>query len=154
MKERLLILLGHEEEERRRAINKSISSLNADVIEAKTGEEIIKHTTENNFSCIIISYCLPDYESFSLVNELRWQGISTPIIIISEYKNKFVVFTVKNGSISYMPKNHTLPRILTSAIEDVTDFYKIIPQSVEDQIKLLKDISEAAKCCGNYMAAI
>jgi len=153
VKERMLILLGHEEEERRNAINRSISGLNADIVEVETGEEIIERAKKEIFSCIVISYGLPDYESFSLVNELRIQKISTPIIIVSEYRNKFVVFTVKNGSTNYIPKNNTLPKILASAIEDVTDFYKV-PQSVEGQIKFLKNISEAAKCCGNYMAAM
>jgi len=153
VKERLLILLGHEEENRRKAINKSISVLNADVIEVETGEEVIEEAKKETFSCIIISYCLPDYESFALVNELRLQGTPTPIIIVSEYKNKFVVFTVKNGSTNYIPKNNSMPKILAAAIEDVTDFYKI-PQSVEGQIKLLKTISEAAKNCGHYVAAM
>ena len=104
MKERMLILLGHEEEERRNAINRSISELNADIVEVETGEEIIERAKKEIFSCIVISYGLPDYESFSLVNELRIQEISTPIIIVSEYRNKFVVFTVKNGSTNYIPK--------------------------------------------------
>ena len=150
----MLILLGHEEKEGRKAIGERISDLNADVKEVETGEEIIELAKKEIFSCIIISYYLPDYESFALVNELRLQGISTPIIIVSEYRNKFVVFTVKNGSTNYIPKNHAMPKILASAIEDVTDFYKGVPQSVEGQIKLLKNISEAAKSYGNYMAAM
>lgn len=146
--------MGHEEKERRDAIKESISDLNADIIEVETGKEIIELTKKETFSCIIISYYLPDYESFSLVNELRLQGISAPIIIVSEYRNKFVVFTIKNGSTNYRPKNQVIPKILSSAIEDVTDFYSEIPQSVEGQIELLKNISEAAKSYGNYMAAI
>lgn len=129
----LFLLVVDDDDVDREMVMKSLVSLNAKVIEAKTGEECLKHLDENTFDCILIDHVLPDHDSTSLIKEIKFRNYDTPIIVITGQGDEVLAVTLmKLGALDYIPKDRVdgmLAKTVRNAIriklsEEKIEFYR------------------------------
>ncbi len=81
------ILVIEDDDVVRTLIQRVLEKNNYDVTAASQAEDGEKLALEEQFDCIILDLALPDKNGLDVCNELRQNGITTPILILSARKN-------------------------------------------------------------------
>ncbi len=103
------------------------SSYNFSVCETEIAGEALSLLKENSFHCIILDYILEGTDGIKILEKLRDNNISIPVIILTEHGDEIAaVKAMKAGAYDYLPK-----RILAES-----NFPNILIKSVINAIKL------------------
>ncbi len=87
-----------------------------------SGQACLEQCATENFDAILLDYKLPDLTGLEVLNQLRDQGIKTPVIIVTgQGDEKVAVEAMKSGAADYVVKEHnylaTLPKLIASVID-------------------------------------
>ena len=77
------ILLVEDEESNRTVLSLLLENLGLKVTTVTNGREAIEITRQQNFDAILMDIQLPDLSGYEVTQQLRRQGIETPVIALS-----------------------------------------------------------------------
>jgi FixJ family two-component response regulator len=82
-KEQAMIYVIDDDESIRKAFKRLLRSVNHEVETFSSAEEFLQSKKQDKNSCIIIDITMPGLTGFDLQRELKAQGSSVPVIVIS-----------------------------------------------------------------------
>lgn len=131
---KVLILIADDDEVDRKMLKRSLSQLNAEIVELLDGSDVLQCLKEKKYDCLILDYLLPNCDGLKLVKDIRETGISTPIIVITGHGDEMLAVSfLKAGAQDYLPKDKvnedTLCQAVINAIRlkkywDEREYYK------------------------------
>ena len=111
------ILIADDEEPIRRLISKILESEGMNPFQAANGPETLAITRKQAFDLIILDVIMDGMDGFTVLRELRSQGITTPVIILSGRKEDCdKVFGLEIGADDYITKPFS-PPVLTAKVK-------------------------------------
>jgi DNA-binding response OmpR family regulator len=77
------VLIVDDDEAIRKLLAKVLSSNGIDPDTAANGEQALQCITHNDFQLILLDIMMPEMDGFQLIQKIRKQGITVPVIVIS-----------------------------------------------------------------------
>ncbi len=119
------ILIVEDDELDRMIIKRALkgSGINCEVTFAEDHESGKEATDGKNYDCIFLDYNLPGGTGLELLKEIRQQGNTSPIIIVTSHGDeKVAVEAMKSGASDYIPKSLLTPEGLAQSLRYVLRF--------------------------------
>ncbi|MGB3293114.1 MAG: ATP-binding protein [Phormidesmis sp.] len=120
----LQILIVDDDEVDRIALKRALKGTYLDVVisEAASAEVALRMIDQSDCDCIFLDYNLPGANGLVLTQQIRRQGIRTPIIVLTGQGNEqTAVDLMKAGASDYLPKgklsSESISRLVRSAIK-------------------------------------
>jgi two-component system OmpR family response regulator len=107
------ILLVEDDRELRRFLCKAFREEGYGVAEAESGDQALERALDGTYSCLVLDVMLPGRDGFSVVEELRRRGASTPVLMLTardELASR--VRGLEIGADDYLTKPFDLPELL------------------------------------------
>ncbi|ANB18527.1 diguanylate cyclase domain-containing protein [Dokdonella koreensis] len=134
------------------AVRKLLSRFDVDVIEARSGNEALAATLDNEFALILLDVSMPDMSGFEVANLLAQEPSTreTPIIFVSATYSDEVhrLQGYHSGAVDYITKPLD-ERILRSKVQVFLDLYRrgtmlrrALSQLAERNAQLEREIAE------------
>ncbi len=99
------ILIAEDESTLLRYIKNLLSKAGYDVITAIDGDEAIQKVAKQHFDIIVLDVSMPHKDGFEVCQEIRAQGIKTPILFLTSFDGKDdVVHGLQLGGDDYLSK--------------------------------------------------
>ncbi|CCI02224.1 Two-component hybrid sensor and regulator [Microcystis aeruginosa PCC 9443] len=127
MLNQLKILIVDDEEADRNNVRRLLkkSGIETEITEAADYEEAKEKMSNNLFDCVLIDYLLPDQDGLTLVREIRQQGITIPLIVLTGHGNEEIaVDMMKAGASDYLSKFRLSPLRLNQAMQNALRIYE------------------------------
>src|SRR5688572_13759120 len=108
MSERLRILVVDDDEIDRMAVRRALkdAGVDAEVVETGVGEQGRKILRSEPFDCALVDNLLPDLDGQQLLRALQADGVTTPIIMMTDQGNEqLAVDLMKAGAADYLSKS-------------------------------------------------
>lgn len=121
MRESLRILVVDDDEVDRMTIQRHLdkTELRVDISEAGSARDAHRYLNNEEFSCVFLDYYLPDKDGIDLVKQLRLEGFSVPIIVLTGQGDEQVaVDLMKAGASDYLAKSRLSPDSLNRLIRN------------------------------------
>lgn len=123
------ILIVDDEASIRRLIRRSLANENYNIIEAGSGKLALDILENEIFSLIILDVNLGDYDGFELIKDIKYRGITTPIIFVSGRNEDYdKILGLGLGANNYITKPFS-PAILCAHVKSqlriVKEFSKV-----------------------------
>jgi PAS domain S-box-containing protein len=97
--------------------------IEADVQEAETIAQAREALRREEFTCIFLDASLPDGAPTDLLMEVRSQGLSTPVIVLTGQRDEQAILEVmKAGAIDYLPKDRLQPELVAQSLRAALRF--------------------------------
>jgi len=110
MKKRILVV--DDEESIRWVLGKCLEKEGYTVEYGEDGSQGIDKALSGNFSSIILDITMPDMTGFDVLNEIRSNGIDSPVIIITAQNTvKNAINAMKQGAYDYIAKPFDLDEV-------------------------------------------
>jgi len=110
---------------------------NFEVTTAKNGKEAIEKSSSFKPDIIILECKFSDIDGIEVIKQIRANGITTPIMIMTSDKNKSVINKfVPFGIGAYISKPFTEETILDTVLHELANPTKVLPQG--DRYNLVK----------------
>ena len=107
------ILLVEDDRDLRRFLNKAFREEGYGVAETESGDRALVRALDTAFSCIVLDVMLPGRDGFSVVDELRKRGVSTPVLMLTARDElEARVRGLEGGADDYLTKPFDLPELL------------------------------------------
>lgn len=140
MKDVLRILIVDDDDVDRMAIQRHLgkTDLSVEIMEAVNASAAHRCLSQENYSCILLDYLLPDADGVSLVKQLRAEGFLIPIIVLTgQGDEQIAVNLMKAGASDYLAKSRLSPENLTRSLRNVMKMYEAEQriQAAQDQLK-------------------
>ncbi|MEO0646269.1 MAG: ATP-binding protein [Cyanobacteria bacterium J06650_10] len=123
LKDPLKILIIDDDEVDRMALKRALkaTSFTLVVTEAVDADTALTQINNPQLSCVFLDYNLPGKNGLELIKQIRTQGISVPIIVLTgQGDEQTAVELMKAGASDYLPKSKlsadTIARLIRSAI--------------------------------------
>jgi two-component system OmpR family response regulator len=107
------ILLVEDDRDLRRFLSKAFREEGYGVAETDSGDRAVERALDGTTSCIVLDVMLPGRDGFSVVEELRKRGVSTPVLMLTakdELESR--VRGLEGGADDYLTKPFDLPELL------------------------------------------
>jgi DNA-binding response OmpR family regulator len=107
------ILLVEDDRDLRRFLSKAFREEGYGVAETDSGDKAVDRALDGSNSCIVLDVMLPGRDGFSVVEELRKRGVSTPVLMLTardELESR--VRGLEGGADDYLTKPFDLPELL------------------------------------------
>ncbi|HKW39863.1 MAG TPA: response regulator transcription factor [Gemmatimonadales bacterium] len=107
------ILLAEDDRDLRRFLSKALREEGYGVAETESGDRALERSLDGGYSCIVLDVMLPGRDGFSVVDELRKRGVSTPVLLLTardELESR--VRGLEGGADDYVTKPFDLPELL------------------------------------------
>ncbi len=107
------ILLVEDDRDLRRFLSKAFREEGYGVAETDSGDRAVDRALDGSTSCIVLDVMLPGRDGFSVVEELRKRGVSTPVLMLTardELESR--VRGLEGGADDYLTKPFDLPELL------------------------------------------
>jgi signal transduction histidine kinase len=104
MEEKLKILVIDNNEVDRMAVCLALTKANIylEVSEAINIDYALSKLQNTNFDCVFLDYCLPDQDSFTLIQKLSSLGVKIPIVILTApEEEQTAIELIKTGATEY-----------------------------------------------------
>ena len=148
LQDSLEILVIDDDEVDRMALKRALkaTSFTLAVTEAIDAETALSKISELSFNCIFLDYNLPGKNGLDIIKQIRTEGFTTPIIVLTGQGNEqTAVELMKAGASDYLPKSKlsadAIARLMRSAIR-MHRAEAIVEQANEDlraKNRLLKE---------------
>ena len=107
------ILLVEDDRDLRRFLSKAFREEGYGVAETESGDRALVRALDTAFSCIVLDVMLPGRDGFSVVDELRKRGVSTPVLMLTARDElEARVRGLEGGADDYLTKPFDLPELL------------------------------------------
>lgn len=123
----LRILVVDDDEVDRAAIQRYLakSGLNAEVTEAQSAAVAHEYLTQQEFNCVFLDYYLPDRDGIEVLRQLRMEGFTLPIIVLTGQGDEQVaVELMKAGASDYLSKARLSSEGLARLIRNAMKVYR------------------------------
>ncbi len=117
------ILLVEDDASLRTALKDQLVKLGCKVDVAENGQEAMTVMSTKKYTCVISDIRMPNVDGISLLDSMRLQGISTPIIMMTGHSEYTEVEIVKRGGAVLLEK----PFDRTRLKELVQDYIMLLP---------------------------
>jgi len=121
---------------------KSILSETQDIhvcTEASSGAEVLEKVDVSCCDVIVLDISMPDINGFEVLQILRKQGNTTPILILSMYEeDQYALRMIKAGANGYLTKE-SAPEKLIEAIRIIAKGRKYISHTLADKMAFALD---------------
>jgi FixJ family two-component response regulator len=110
----LRVLIVDDDEVDRMAVRRALKTagLTLEISEAYDCAMAIAKLQNNNFDCAFVDYRLPDKDGLALVQELRDNGITIPLIVLTgQGDEQIAVDLMKAGASDYLSKARISTRL-------------------------------------------
>ncbi|CCI20068.1 Two-component hybrid sensor and regulator [Microcystis aeruginosa PCC 9807] len=127
MLNQLKILIVDDEEADRNTVRRLLkkSGIETEITEAADYEEAKEKMSNNLFDCVLIDYLLPDQDGLTLVREIRQQGVTIPLIVLTGHGNEEIaVDMMKAGASDYLSKFRLTSSRLNQAMLNALRIYE------------------------------
>jgi two-component system OmpR family response regulator len=107
------VLLVEDDRDLRRFLSKAFREEGYGVAETDSGDRAVERALDGSTSCIVLDVMLPGRDGFSVVEELRKRGVSTPVLMLTardELESR--VRGLEGGADDYLTKPFDLPELL------------------------------------------
>ncbi|MEE9239504.1 MAG: sigma-54 dependent transcriptional regulator, partial [Thermodesulfobacteriota bacterium] len=138
------ILVVDDEESIRWVLGKCLEKVGYVVEYGENGSQGIDKAISGGFSSIILDITMPDMTGFDVLNEIRANGIDSPVIIITAQNTvKNAIEAMKQGAYDYIAKPFDLDEVkitVERAIENYENSKKLDILRAESEVDTLQDI--------------
>jgi len=132
------ILLVDDRPDKLLAIEAILSSLNQNIVKARSGKEALRCLLQNDFACILLDVSMPCMDGFETATLIRKRPNSehTPIIFVTSISNseRNVAQGYSLGAVDYM-LTPIVPDVLRTKVSVFVDLYRqseLIKQQAEE----------------------
>jgi two-component system, sensor histidine kinase and response regulator len=140
MEEPLKILIVDDDQVDRMTVRRALTKAGVptELTEASNGSMMMRALQEQFFDCIFLDYQMPGQDGLELLQQLRHQGIPTPIIMLTgQGDEQIAVELMKAGASDYLSKAMVSPERLEQSLRNAVRLYK-----AEQEIELSKQQRE------------
>jgi PAS domain S-box-containing protein len=143
MTDPLRLFLIEDDDDVTLLIRKSLERLQHQVTRCRTGADALIVLEQNTFDLILLDQCLPDMTGEELLYTLRREGITVPVLIVTERGDEQLATRVlQAGALDYLVKD--------SALAFLTELPRRVPEAVrrhrlEQMNRLLIQALESAR---------
>jgi two-component system, sensor histidine kinase and response regulator len=140
MEEPLKILIVDDDQVDRMTVRRALSKTGMPLIlqEARDGETMMQALQNQPFNCIFLDYQLPGQDGLALLQQLRYQGVHIPIIMLTgQGDEQIAVELMKAGASDYLSKVMVSSERLELLLRNVIRLYQ-----AEKEIALAKQQRE------------
>lgn len=100
----------------RRAVA-GIDGVEADVAEADTITQAREALRMEEFACVFLDHDLPDGTSLDLLTEIRSQGFTTPVVVLTGHRDEQAIGEVMQAdAVDYLPKDKLHPDLIARSL--------------------------------------
>jgi len=127
MEEPLSILVVDDDEVDRMILRRALRQANilSDLREAEDCATALAALDEASYDCIFVDYRLPDKNGMALVQNLRSDGIETPLVILTgQGDDQIAVDLMKAGASDYLSKDRLSAKTLAQVLNNVIRLYR------------------------------
>ena len=111
--DKIKALLAEDETSLATIIKESLETRNFDVTIANNGKEASVFYQKEKFDILILDVMMPEKDGFALMQEIRQENKSIPIIMLtSKSQTADVVYGFKNGANDYLKKPFSLEELI------------------------------------------
>ena len=107
------LLLVEDDRDLRKFLSKAFREEGYGVTETESGDRAVERALGARYSCIVLDVMLPGRDGFSVVEEVRKRGVSTPVLMLTardELESR--VRGLEGGADDYLTKPFDLPELL------------------------------------------
>lgn len=138
------ILVVDDEESIRWVLGKCLEKVGYTVEYGENGSQGIDKALSGDFSSIILDITMPDMTGFEVLNEIRANGIDSPVIIITAQNTvRNAIEAMKQGAYDYIAKPFDLDEVkitVERAIENYENSKKLDILRAESEVDTLQDM--------------
>ena len=114
-----------------------LDGVEADVLEVDTVARAREAIHAEEFACVFLDHSLPDGTSLDLLIELRGQGLTTPIVVLTGERDEQTIMEVmKAGAVDYLPKERLHPDLVVRSLRAALRFQ----QSQREKQAILEEL--------------
>lgn len=127
MEECFRILIVDDDEVDRMAVRRALvrSGVQSEIQEVQSCREAIACLRDETFSCVFLDYQLPDQDGLSLVQQIRQNSISVPLVVLTgQGDERIAVELMKAGATDYVAKSRISPELLTKVLQNAIRVYQ------------------------------
>lgn len=139
MTKALDILLVDDDEVDRMAVCRALSRVDLEltVTEAINAEQAIQSLKQHEHNCVLLDYQLPDQDGLALIRQLRGEGVTIPLIVLTgQGDEQIAVALMKAGASDYLVKTQVSPDRLLLVLGNAMRVYKAEQREAKAQAKL------------------
>ena len=125
-----------------------------DAREASTIAQARAALQREEFACIFLSHPLPDGSALDLLMEMRTQGRSTPVVVLTGERDEEIIAEVmRAGAADYLPKEKLQPDLVARSLRAALRFLDVQreKEAVLDELRV-RDFAIAAAANGIVIA--
>ena len=125
-----------------------------DAREASTIAQARAALQSEEFTCIFLSHPLPDGSALDLLMEMRQQGRSTPVVVLTGERDEEIIAEVmRAGAADYLPKEKLQPDLIARSLRAALRFLDVQreKEAVLDELRV-RDFAIAAAANGIVIA--
>ncbi|MGB3613744.1 MAG: response regulator, partial [Elainellaceae cyanobacterium] len=127
MEEQLKILVVDDDEVDRMTLRRALRQANivSDLREAEDCATALVALDKASYDCIFVDYRLPDKDGMALVQNLRADGIETPLVILTgQGDDQVAVELIKAGASDYLSKDRLSAKTLSQVLNNVIRLHR------------------------------
>ncbi|WP_198807837.1 hybrid sensor histidine kinase/response regulator [Leptolyngbya sp. BL0902] len=139
MIESLKLLLVDDDEVDRMAICRALerSALAVTVTEVTHAEQALAQLRQASYDCVFLDYQLPDRDGLTLIRDLRGQGVTIPLIVLTgQGDEQIAVDLMKAGASDYLVKTRVSADRLALLLRNALRVYAAEQREAQAQAKL------------------
>ncbi len=140
-----------------RALGREASQTQADAVDVREASTIAQARAalqREEFACIFLSHYLPDGSALDLLMEMREQGRSTPVVVLTGERDEEIIAEVmRAGAADYLPKERLQPDLVARSLRAALRFLDVQreKQAALDELRV-RDFAIAAAANGIVIA--
>lgn len=141
----LNLLIIDDDEVDRMTIQRSLAKANipANIDMAEKGLLGLAMLKDKQYDCLFIDYVLPDINGVALLKEIRAQGITTPIVMVTSHGDERVAIeAIRNGASDYISKNLLTPEGVSHSIRTALKVFEAEKEKKAAEMALLQSESQ------------
>jgi two-component system, sensor histidine kinase and response regulator len=121
------ILIVDDDQVDRMAVRRALkaSNIKMQLSEAENYASAVTTLKSQSFDCIFVDYLLPDKNGLALVRDLRQNGLTAPLVILTgQSDTQIAVDLMKAGATDYLPKSKISPEVLEQVLRSVVRIHQ------------------------------
>jgi signal transduction histidine kinase len=153
MADPIRVLIVDDDEVDRTTLRRALASsdVDAQLDEASTRKDAIARLAQRTYDCLILDHNLPDAAGVELVRELRTNGVTIPILVVTgNQDDETEQALVDAGATDYLPKGEVSPSRLARRLR----FAMRVARAESESQDALRQAQQAAQIRDEMLAVV